>query len=173
MPSYRIGPVRVERCDQCRFDGDDWDDASATRAVAGLPGLWVDKLAGLTPEELLRRPIPEMWSIAEYTDHVREVLFAMRFLLDTAVQQPGTDLGAAPESRFDPEPRLVDVEDALAGTDREATALHDRLAGLPPAAWSSLVIVDGNERDAHWIVRHAVHDATHHLGDVDRLRGVL
>jgi len=33
-----------------------------------------------------------MWSIAEYADHVRRVLFGMRFLLDTAVTQPGTVL---------------------------------------------------------------------------------
>jgi len=25
----------------------------------------------------------------------------------------------------------------------------------------------------HWIARHAVHDATHHLMDIARLRGLL
>jgi hypothetical protein len=44
---------------------------------------------------------------------------------------------------------------------------------LPQGAWSSTAILDGYEVDAHWIVRHVVHDATHHLGDVIALRAAL
>ena len=114
-----------------------------------------------------------MWSIGEYTDHVREVLFGMRFLLDVAVSQPGVDLGASPESRFDAEARPIEVDSALAGIDREASALRESLSELPPDAWTSIVILDGAGVDPHWIVRHAVHDATHHLLDVERLRDAL
>ena len=32
-----------------------------------------------------------MWSIAEYADHVREVLFGMRFVLDTALTFDGRE----------------------------------------------------------------------------------
>jgi hypothetical protein len=169
----RIDLVTMERCDHCGFDGEDWNDANAIKAVAGLPARWVEAVSGLTSDHLRRRPVAEMWSIAEYADHVREVLFGMRFLLDTAVMQPGTDLGKPPEPRFDPEPRLIEIDSALAGIDREATSLRDRLAELPPTAWCSKAIVDENEIDPHWIVRHAVHDATHHLLDVERLRGAL
>ena len=114
-----------------------------------------------------------MWSIAEYADHVREVLFGMRFLLETAVSQPGTDLGASPESRFDAEPRPIEVESALAGIGRESTALRESITELPAMAWESTVILDDMSVDAHWILRHAVHDATHHLLDVERLRVAL
>ena len=65
-----------------------------------------------------------------HRDHVREVLFGMRFVLDTALTRPGTDLGEAPEPRFDPEPRPIEVEETLSGIDREAGALRDRLAAL-------------------------------------------
>jgi len=34
-------------------------------------------------------------------------------------------------------------------------------------------IVDGDRVDLHWIARHAVHDPTHHLRDVARLRAAL
>ena len=166
-------PVTVERCDQCGFDGEDWDDASAIGAVVGLPARWVEAVSGLTSNDSHRRLVADMWSVAEYADHVREVLFSMRFLLDTAVAQPGADLGKAPEPRFEREPRFIEVDSALAGIDREATSLRDRLSELPPSGWNSVVIVDGNEVDPHWIVRHAVHDATHHLLDVERLRGDL
>src|SRR5690349_3107825 len=114
-----------------------------------------------------------MWSIAEYVDHVREVLFGMRFVLDTALAEPGTDLGEPPEPRFDPEPRIIDAADALSGIDRAANALRQRLGELPDSSWDSTAIVGGDEIDAHWIARHAVHDASHHLLDVDRLRKAL
>jgi hypothetical protein len=169
LPAGRLDEVTAEQCEQCGFDGDDWTDTGALEAVAELPSRWTSAVSGLRSRDLLRRPVPDMWSIGEYTDHVREVLFGMRFLLDAAVSQPGVDLGASPESRFDTEARPIEVESALAGTDREVTALRETLSD----AWTSIVILDGAGVDPHWIVRHAVHDATHHLLDVERLRRAL
>jgi hypothetical protein len=142
-------------------------------AISDLPGRWSDAVADLTDADLRRRPIPTMWSIAEYVDHVREVFFGMRFLLDTAVNDPGTDLGEPPEPTFEPEPRAIDVDVALAWLAHEAEQLADALAGTPPPTWTSTVIVSGGVLDPHWIARHAVHDPTHHLRDVARLRAAL
>jgi hypothetical protein len=111
--------------------------------------------------------------LLEYADHVREVLFGMRLLLDAAVRQPGADLGPSPESRFDAEARPIDIQSTLAGIDREATALREGLSELPPDAWTSIVILDDRDVDPRWIVRHSVHDPTHHLLDVRRLRDAL
>lgn len=163
----------VEVCGECGFDGGAWTDTDAVSAISDLPGRWSDAVAGLTDAELRRRPIPTMWSIAEYVDHVREVLFGMRFLLDTAVNDPGTDLGEHPEPTFEPEPRAIDIDVALAGLSREAEQLGDALANTPPPTWTSTVIVSGDMLDLHWVARHAVHDPTHHLRDVSRLRAAL
>jgi hypothetical protein len=165
--------MTVERCGECGFDGAMWSDEAAVRAIGQLPTEWVEALARLGSEDVQRRPIPEMWSIAEYTDHVREVLFGMRFVLDSAVDQPGIDLGDAPEPEFAAEPRPIDVGAALSGIDREARALRDRLANVPESSWSSTATVGGQKVDAHWTCRHAVHDAAHHLGDVTLLREAL
>jgi hypothetical protein len=97
----------------------------------------------------------------------------MRFALDSALAQPGVDLGEAPEPRFDPEPRAMELDGALDGLEREAMSLAARLREVPQHAWHHKVRVGGNELDARWICRHAVHDATHHLMDVDRLRAAL
>ena len=83
-----------------RVDAEYWSDASAIAAIRRLPSQWIAAVAGLTPSDQLRRPVHQMWSIAEYADHVREVLFGMRFLLDTAISQPGTDLGESPQPQF-------------------------------------------------------------------------
>ena len=114
-----------------------------------------------------------MWSIAEYADHVREVLFGMRFLLDTAISRPGSDLGESPQPQFDSQPRQIDVEAALSAIGNEAHSLTQQLSGLSSDDWSLTVNFDGTSVDPHWIARHIVHDGTHHLLDIDRLRSAL
>ena len=114
-----------------------------------------------------------MWSIAEYTDHVREVLFGMRFLLDTAISQPGTDVGQSPPALFASQPRKIDVQAALDGIDHEARSVSQRLVELSADDWFLTVTFDGASVDPHWIARHIVHDATHHLLDIIRLRSAL
>jgi hypothetical protein len=114
-----------------------------------------------------------MWSIAEYTDHIREVLFGMRFLLDTAISQPGTDLGQSPPSQFASQPRQIDVQAALDGIDHEARSLSQHMSELSADDWFLTVTFDGTSVDSRWIARHIVHDATHHLLDIVRLRSAL
>jgi len=165
--------VPIERCDECGFDGDRWSDAEAISAVAELPAEWRRVLRGLAPVTIGRRPNAQMWSIGEYTDHVRETVFGMRFILDIALADPGVDLGEPPESVFEAEAREVDLETALTGFDREVLELCNALTALPVESWRLSVIVGGDEVDAHWIVRHALHDVTHHIGDVQRIRAAL
>ena len=165
--------MSIERCGECGFDSDDWSDAGAIAAIQRLPLQWTAAVGELTSSDQLRRPVHQMWSIAEYADHVRGVLFAMRFLLDTAISQPGTDLGDPPLPQFASEPRQIDVEAALGGIHDEARSFSQQLAGLSSHDWSLTVIIDGASVDPHWIARHAVHDATHHLLDIGRLRSAL
>jgi hypothetical protein len=167
------GVVDFERCDECGFNGEEWSDAAAISAIEDLPTRFADVVAGLSSEGLLRRPVDGQWSIAEYADHVREVLFGMRFLLDIAVTQPGIDLGESPFSPFEPEPRLIDIDAALVGIEREVSSLLTTFSELSPNEWYSIVTLDGASVDAHWIVRHAVHDSTHHLLDMEHLRLAL
>jgi DinB superfamily len=165
--------VSAERCGECGFDSDEWNDARAIVAIQRLPSQWTTAVAGLTSSDLLRRPVHQMWSIAEYTDHVREMLFGMRFVLDTAVSQPGINLGDVPLSQFASQPRHIDVEAALAGIDHEARSLSRQLSGLSSDDWLLTVTFDGTSVDPHWIARHIIHDATHHLLDIARLRSAL
>jgi hypothetical protein len=165
--------MAVERCEECGFDSDDWTDSATLDAIAALPAQWQQIVVGPTPADLGRRLLPNTSSIGEYIDHVREVLFGMRFVLDVVTTNPGTDLGDAPEPRFDPEPRPINVSAALAGIAFEAKALGDRLEEVPDSDLESYATLDGGRIDVRWVARHAVHDATHHLFDVQRLRAEL
>ncbi len=165
--------MQTEQCAECGFDGSGWTDEAAIQAVERLGPSWAAAVAGLEPQDLGRRPVTDRWSIAEYADHVREVLFSLRFVVDSAVQDPGIDLGAAPTPEFADSPKEIDVPAALEGIGREARLLSSRLRALPPESWSATAVIDGEPIDLHWLSRHAVHDATHHLGDVTRLRACL
>jgi hypothetical protein len=167
------GVVDFERCDECGFNGEEWSDAAAISAIERLPAQFANAVAGLGPDDLLRRPVDSQWSIAEYADHVREVIFGMRFLLEIAVTQAGTDLGESPYSPIEHDPRQIDIEAALVGIEREVTSLLNTYSELSPNEWVSSVTLDGTNVDPHWIVRHAVHDPTHHLRDIERLRLAL
>ncbi len=162
----------IERCVECGFDGSLWTDADAIEAVAGLPERWRTAVAGLDRAQIERRPVARMWSIGEYTIHVRESVFGMRFGLDLALA------GHAPidkpdEPDFNPEPKRVDLDRALREFESEVTELCRRLRELAPERWGASINLGGDEIDVHWMVRHTLHDVTHHLGDVDRLRACV
>jgi hypothetical protein len=57
--------------------------------------------------------------------------------------------------------------------DEEVTLLRMKFGALFTDAWASTVVLDNKDIDPHWIVRHAVHDPTHHLLDIERLRKAL
>jgi hypothetical protein len=163
----------AERCQECGFNGDSWTDEASIEAIDHLGTRWTEASSGLQLEDLQRRPITDMWSIAEYIDHVREVLFGMRFVLDSAIGNPGISLGTPPKSEFAAVARLIDPWVALDGISRESNALRDRLREIPEESWSATAVIGDDEVDVHWVCRHAVHDANHHLGDVRRLRSML
>jgi hypothetical protein len=60
----------------------------------------------------------------------------MRFMLDVAVADPGTDLGPTPKPRFDPVTRAVDVTEALAGIGHAAGELVSRLIAVDRPVWA-------------------------------------
>ncbi len=165
--------MTIERCDECGFDSEAWTDDEALAAVAALPDRWRDAVRGLDANQINDRPFPSMWSIGEYSDHIRETIFGMRFLLDTATTTPGTVLGPPPEPAFQPEPRPFDVDVAIEAFTAEITHLVDRLNQLTADEWDMTVTIGDDTVDAHWIVRHATHDVTHHIGDIDRLRAEI
>ena len=162
-----------EVCSECGFDSENWTDRAALQAIGELPDRWAEAVSGLSIDDVGRRPIVDRWSIAEYADHVREVLFAMRFVTESALTSPGLDLGPTPESELSPVPKPVELSVALSGIRREATGLVAVLEPLTDEQWLVSARVGSTTIDLHWVARHAVHDATHHLYDVGSLRAAL
>ena len=98
----------------------------------------------------------------------------MRFILDIAVTDPGTESRYATDAAFDSQPRHIDTAGSRSAALRgEIEALVIRLGQLDDETSTRTVTIEGDEVDARWIVRHALHDVTHHLADVAALRTLL
>jgi len=159
----------LDRCDQCGFDADEWNDQDTVgtlRLASELLALWSAPLDNA--EAMNTRPRPDVWSAAEYLDHSREVLFAMRFLVEVAKEEPGRDLGPGVTPSPPGEHRVLDRDRVLDAVAAEAKALAAALADPGHAAddVAAGVIIGGTTHTAAWASRHAVHDLWHHLGDI-------
>ena len=160
-------PVAPETCEACRFDGAQYDVRDALGTVRALAPMWHQTLEGLPDEVLTQRPASEVWSAAEYLRHSADVVEAMGRLLHGALAVDDLTVAAPPEP---PEPDPEPVAKGLERIEANAQRLHDKVATLPARdrRWRRTVQIGGDEVDAAWLLRHAVHDATHHLSDVGR-----
>src|SRR4051812_48926138 len=112
-----------ETCDECAFDGSRWTDRDALGSLPVIAPIWRMAIEGMEPGLLTVRPESDHWSIGEYADHARETDFGMRFLLETAMEEPGRDLGAAPTPVLTEVPRDIDVDTTIDRLDDESAAL--------------------------------------------------
>lgn len=159
-----------ESCEACGFDSDLYNRSDTITSQHVIPAVLAAAIEGLDADALGTRPADDVCSIAEYLDHVREVGFGNRFAIETALADPGHDLGAAPKPAFNVEAAVVDVEAALAAVDVEFRAIGSLLGDLSDDAWSAQVHLDGSAIPVDWFARHVLHDALHHLGDIGRIR---
>lgn len=159
-----------EQCAACGFDGAGYGDGMLTEAVRALGPRWRALLADAGPH-LRDRPAPEVWSALEYAAHTRDII---------GIHVTGVEQALTVDEPFYPgfDPGMVDAiavaykdaDPADVGRDLDAHAA--RLAGLAedatPAAWSRGLTVGGERTDVRRLLEHALHDALHHVGDVER-----
>lgn len=163
----------IERCDACGFDATEWDvrdTRNTLKNLATLPQIWIGHL---DDEVANTRTAPDRWSIAEYVDHLREVAFGMRMVVEVALDEPGKDLGPQLEPPDPGEPRDLDLDAALRGLAAEASALHGVLLAAGDDAWEQAVTIGERPHSIGWAARHAVHDLMHHLRDMAAIRDQL
>lgn len=158
-----------ETCDRCGFDGTEYDLDDALGTLRAIAPMWRWTVEGIDHVTLLARPTPEVWSAAEYTAHSADVTQAMGRLLHGLLTIDSIEVEAVPEGHA---PDVTDGFDAA--FDRLAAnlaRLHDRAKRVGPADepdWGRTARADGHIVDGAWVLRHAVHDATHHLHDIGR-----
>ena len=169
-------PAVDGRCGECGFDYDDFDAAQLVTQLDSLHDVVATRIAALSDEGLRRRPKPDVWSILEYTCHVRDVLRIQDERLRHALVEDRpvfqrSGMWQWPERDAYNSQRPVAVLDelrtnaaALAATVRDLNGdqLGRRLVYSYP---------EPTERTVLWLICHTGHEARHHLFDIDRILG--
>jgi MOSC domain-containing protein YiiM len=162
-------PEAPETCSACLFDGAEYNLQDSLGTLRALGPMWAQTVEGVDPAALLARPSPTVWSAAEYTAHAADVTQAMGRLLHGLLTIDDLEVEAVPEGH------APNVSSGFGAALDRLTAnlarLHDRAARVGAARdpqWKRTALADGHEVDGGWVLRHAIHDASHHLSDIGR-----
>ena len=172
--------MEPERCAECGFDATLLMTADAITALRSLGRRWREAFEDVPDDVLRRRPDPQTWSPLEYAAHTRDVLA----LLGQGLSRSWTT--SVPSSRRSSPTRgrrrsaadhgynALDPERVLNALERNANGIADRAARHCPSTAPGRPRVGGDDASTPGgSLKHAVHDATHHLKDVQRALGRL
>ena len=162
--------MEPERCEECGFDGTRLTVTDAVTALRSMGRRWREVFEDVAAERLRERPDRATWSALEYAAHTRDVLALVGWGMNQVLE------GGKPS--FDPvEPDPPGADHGYNALDpgkvlNELAANAERMAARAeralPEHWGRTGMMGGVETDAGWFLRHAVHDASHHLRDVER-----
>ncbi len=161
--------TRPETCPECGFDSSQWRVRDAGSFFGALGFWWRHALAGVSADDLNRRPGPDVWSVLEYGLHSALVTAVNRVGIELILDNPGTVLPDPPPtaSGDEHEPLILDAERVVADLEREGTAMAE-VAARRDAPWSNVATLHGLTLQAEALLFHAAHDASHHFLDVSR-----
>ena len=174
---YRIlpnGDDFFEVCDECGFDGALVDMDAAAAMLSSLGDRWTSAFS--YSDELLRaRPAPETWCPVEYAQHTAFAIGAIEWAAREFAN------GRSPDWTQEPKGLAGQFEhDAHECEQFEIAATLEALgsAAISMAAFATTLTPEDQARTATYVeglvintaavVRHALHDAEHHLLDIRR-----
>ena len=118
------------------------------------------------------RPEPRVWSALEYACHIRDVFLVQHERVYLTLVEECPNL--APMHREERASLARYSSEEPDDVGRELKVAAEMLAwafeGLDQAQWQRRCICnfpEARERNVLWLGRHAVHEAEHHLRDVD------
>jgi uncharacterized damage-inducible protein DinB len=173
MPSS-LPPLATEDhvCDACAVVYPEIRVDAAVSVIAGVPGAVRDAVCAIPAEVRRVRPSPDVWSIAEYLCHLRDVYltFTIRLHRVRTEHQPAlepmfNDLRAR-RFRYND----CDIDATLGELAAAAAGFCDEVARTGEHDWDRVATrLPGEQRTARWLVRQAMHEGVHHLGDIQRI----
>lgn len=161
---------QIERCDECRFDASAYTDEDVAGTLRNLAGWAGHTTAGVDHHLLNRRPTPTTWSPAEYLRHSKRVVWSMAGLAQAALAEDGlvVDGGPPPDATANDEVEEIDIVREIVRLHEESVRLLKVWNRLTPDEQARTMTLNGEPADIAGIVRHALHDVTHHLSDIGR-----
>lgn len=156
-------------CDQCGFVFETVPAEHLGDRLRAVGGSYSSLLTSHAAEQLARRPGPEVWSPLEYSCHLRDVLWNIRDrILLALVEDRPTFAPIHREERVTLARYVGELPTAVAtGITAGAELLGWLIEGLDPSQMSRTGVYAGVDRDSLWMGRQALHEALHHLRDVN------
>ncbi|OMC54313.1 hypothetical protein A5747_16875 [Mycobacterium sp. IS-836] len=159
-------------CDVCGIAFAETRIDDAVGVIAGIPDAARDAVRAIPAEVRRVRPSPEVWSAAEYLCHLRDVYVAFTIRLyrvrteDKPALEPMFNDLRARRFRYNE----CDIEATLEELARAAAGFRDEIARVRDDGWDRAATrLPGEVRTARWLVRQAMHEGVHHLGDIRRI----
>ena len=159
-------------CPECGLSYAQLPAESAVDLIRTVPTAVRDAVAGMPASAHRWRPGTGGWSVVEYVCHVRDVYAVYTIRLhrarteDRPVLEPMLNDLRARRFRYNER----DVDAVLDELDANTAGFCDEVARVGPDGWARTVTrLPGEERTARWLVRQALHEGQHHLGDIRRL----
>jgi uncharacterized damage-inducible protein DinB len=174
----QLPPLAAEdhRCDVCALAYPEIGIRDAVSAIVGLPGAVREVVGTIPPEAHRVRPAPQVWSVAEYLCHIRDVYVSFTIRLhrtrteDRPALEPMFNDLRARRFRYN----ACDLETTLDELAAAAAGFCEEIARTGEHDWSRVATrLPGEHRTARWLVRQAMHEGIHHLGDIRRIGETL
>jgi hypothetical protein len=164
-------------CEGCGFEYGSVRRELVVPTLVDLTSRYTAALAERDVDDLRRRPSPEVWSALEYACHVRDVMLVMRERVLQMLREPEPPT-FVPMGRDE---RVVHDRYAEQSPDDVARQLADAVSmltfvfeGLDDDQWERRCIYNfpaPAERTLAWVAQQTVHEAEHHLLDLEASLG--
>jgi hypothetical protein len=162
--------MEPERCPECGFDATLLTTADASASLRSMGRRWREVFKDVADDRLRRRPEELVWSPLEYAAHTRDVLALLGWGMNQVLEgsRPTLDATEPDPPGADHGYNELDPATVLGELESNAERIARRADRALPEHWKRTATIGGRETDAGWLLRHAVHDASHHLRDVER-----
>jgi hypothetical protein len=175
---YRIVSVGSdfhEICDECGFHGGTLDPSATVARIRALPDRWSEVMSQ-DEEQLRARPEPDTWCAVEYAQHVLNAIESIEWAarVFAAGRSPDWDelsedslLGVFEHDTHDCD--RFDIADTLESLGAVARSMATFAESLTPEEQAVIAVYSKDQViNTTAVIRHALHDAEHHLLDVRR-----
>ncbi|GLZ48451.1 hypothetical protein Acsp06_46360 [Actinomycetospora sp. NBRC 106375] len=156
-------------CEPCGMRFADLSIEGAAELVAATPARTREAVEALDPARWHGRPAPDVWSVAEYVCHLRDVAMTFTIRLhrvrteDRPALEPMFNDLRARRFRYDDH----DVAEVLDELDTVTPGLLREVARYGDADWDRVCTrLPHEQRTARWLLRQAAHEGVHHVADI-------
>lgn len=163
-------------CDACALVYSEITIEDALAVIRTLPSKLHDAIRPIPEEARRRRPSQQVWSVTEYVCHLRDVYVTYTIRLhrtrteDLPQLEPMFNDLRARRFRYNDRDLVATLNELAAAT----AGLCDEAVCNSRADWDRIATrLPHEKRTARWLLRQAMHEGVHHLGDISTVGRAL